>query len=280
MIKRILLLHIIASMIIGLQSCENMKKERSKDLVVVEQSDSVINQKSGQATFIVDVPVDGPEALVDSVKALINKELYSACEKCVNFEEEVRIFKLKEVFTDDSERLLSSYMKKYRTLIEDSMWRTYYGFMMKLEAQTPKYVTIGMEHSHCGASCGSEKYYYTFDKSDGHLVKDVISRDNLECFFKDYPEYNAIAADHWSGYPGWKYSSEDVFENTSFALLDDHFSLVIADVGNHYLLADFPYSQIFSYLSPEVQALIERHKDVLSGKERRVSMTCGRNLMR
>ncbi len=245
-------------MAICLQGCGSMKTERSQDLVVVEQSDSVINQKCEQARFFVDVPVDGPEALVDSVKVLINMELYSACEECVNFEEEVRMFKPEEVFTDDSEHLLSCYMKKYRTLIQDSMWRTYYDFKMKLEAQTSKYVTYGLEHVHCGGSCGSEKYYYTFDKSDGHLVKDIISRDNLERFFNDYPEYNTIGANHWSGYPGWKYSPEYVFENTSFALLEDHFSLVIADVGNHYQLADFPYSQIFSYLSPEVQTLLEQ----------------------
>ena len=261
MIKNNWFLLIIASIIVSLLGCVSAKVEHSMDLIVVEQSDSVINQKSEQVTFIVDVPVDGPGALVDSVKALINNELYSACEECVNFEENVRIFKPEEVFTDDSEHLLSCYMKKYRELMQDSMWRTYYDFKMKLEAQTSKYVTYGLEQMHRGGSCGSEKYYYTFDKSDGHLVKDIISRDNLERFFKNYPEYNAIGADHWSGYSGWKYSSEDEFEDTSLALLDDHFSLVITGVGNHYLLADFPYSQIFSYLSPEAQALIERHEE-------------------
>lgn len=31
---------------------------------------------------------------------------------------------------------------------------------------------VVVEHYHYGGSCGSEKYYYTFDKGDGHQVMD------------------------------------------------------------------------------------------------------------
>ena len=61
-------------------------------------------------------------------------------------------------------------MKKYKPLIEDSLWNTF-GLELKLENQTARYVTYGLEFMHCGGSCGSEKEYYTFDKKDGWTVR-------------------------------------------------------------------------------------------------------------
>ena len=40
--------------------------------------------------------------------------------------------------------------------------------------------------------------------------------------------------------------------------MDNSLHLSIHGAGNHYMLTDLPYSQIFSYLTPEVQALLER----------------------
>ena len=151
-------------------------------------------------------------------------------------------------------------MEKYKSLIEDSLWNTF-SLELKMEAQTEKYVTYGLEFFHCGGSCGSEKYYYTFDKSDGHQVSKIISRDNLDRFFKDYPEYTSIDDDPWFGRAGWHYYPDDGFHSYDYGLLDDHFSLAIQCCGNHYLLLSFPYGQIFSYLSPEAQALLERHEE-------------------
>ena len=70
---------ILASMIVGLQGCWSAKMERSKDLIVVEQSDTVcgIGEENGYewAAFTVEAPVNGPQALVDSVMAFLNNEL-------------------------------------------------------------------------------------------------------------------------------------------------------------------------------------------------------------
>ena len=246
---------IIAVMI----GCQSGNHVNALDMEVVEQKDSVYRNDTlyDSVKFILDVPVKGPKLLMDSVMAFVNKQLYDACESCVHIDGHITAYKQEDVFTDDAENLLKHYMDKYRTLIADSLWNTF-GLELKLEAQTEKYVTYGMEHFHCGGSCGSEKYYYTFDKSDGHQVKDIISRDNLDRFFKDYPEYSTINVDAWSGTPEWKYYSDLVFGDSAYGLLDDHFSLVIEGVGNHYLLTGFPYSQIFSYLSPETQSLVEQ----------------------
>lgn len=229
---------------------------------VVEQTDTVFggNEDNGHewATFTVDVPVNGPKVLVDSVMTFINKELYDACESNAHFNEKVGAFGREQMYSDDAENLLSHYMENYKPLMRDSLWRVF-GLTMKMEAQTEKYVTYGLEFYYCGAGCSSQKEYYTFDKNDGHQIKEIISHENLVRFFEDYPEYNTIGADSWSGYPGWVFSPEYRFDNSCYGLLEECFTLVIEGCGNHFLLTDFSYSQIFSYLSPETQALVEQN---------------------
>ena len=250
--------------IIVLVGCQSNNQMIISDLVVMEQIDSIhgCHEENNYcwASFCVDVPVNGPQVLVDSVMVLVNREVYKMCEYCLEFNnspDEYVAYSEKEMFTNDGERLLSYYLEKYKPLIEDSLWNTF-GLELKMEAQTEKFVTYGLEFFHCGGSCGSEKCFYTFDKSDGHQVKEIISCGNLDRFFKDYPEYSTISADAWSGTPAWKYYSESGFGDSAYGLLDDYFSLVIEGVGNHYLLAGFPYSQVFSYLSPEAQSLVEQ----------------------
>lgn len=256
-----LLLLVIAGLVVGLLGCGNAKMELSKDLVVVEQTDTVYGGHEENsycwAAITIDIPDNGPKVLIDSVMALVNESLYKFCELSVSYDDRVAAFSKEDVFTDDAKKVLSHYIEKYEPLIEDSLCNTH-GIILKMEAQTEKLVTYGLEHFHCGASCGSEKYYHTFDKRDGHQVKEIISHDNLIRFFGDYPEYSTIGADPWAGEPGWKFSQENAFDNSSYGLLDDHFSLVIMGYGNHYMLTGFPYSQIFSYLSPETQALVEQ----------------------
>lgn len=258
--KKLLLFFIVISLI----GCQSGNQITSSDLDVVEQIDSVQGTHDENnycwASFNVDVPVNGPQALVDSVMAIVNREVYKMCEYCVEFNDspdEYVAYSEKEMFTNDGEHLLSHYLDKYKPLIEDSIWNTF-SLKLKMEAQTAKYVTYGMEFFHCGASCGSEKYYYTFDKSDGHQLRDIISHDNLVRFFKDYPEYAMTDSDSWSGRAGWKFSPEDDADRYAYGLLENQFSLVVQNCGNHYLLLNFPYRQLFSYLSPEAQALVER----------------------
>lgn len=265
--KKKSLFMLFASMLIGLQGYCFTKIEPVKDLIVVGQSDSIrgCHEENNYcwASFNVDVPVNGPQALVDSVMVLINREVFKMCEYCIEFNEspyDYLAYNEKELFTNDGNRLLSHYLDKYKPLIEDSLWNTF-GLELKMEAQTEKYVTYGLEFFHCGASCGSEKFFYIFDKSDGHQVKEIVSRDNLWRFFHDYPEYNAVGDDLWFGRAGWQFSPEDDMDKYSFGLLDDHFSVAIQGCGNHYLLLGFPYGQVFSYLSTKAQTLVERNEE-------------------
>lgn len=259
--KRNCSLLVFVGVLVGLQGCGSAKIEHSKDLIVVEQTDTVYgNNEDNQhewAAFTVDVPVNGPKELVDSVMAFINKELYDACESNAHLDEKALTFSRVKMYSDDGKRLLSHYMKNYKPQLQDSLWRVF-GLTIKMEAQKEKYVTYGLEFFYCGAGCSSQKFYYTFDKRDGHQIKEIINHDNLVRFFEDYTEYSTIGADAWSGEPGWEFSPEYGFDNSCYGLLDDCFTLVIEGCGNHFLLTDFPYSQIFSYLSSEAQALVEQ----------------------
>jgi hypothetical protein len=263
--KGIWLLLVNASIVIGIQGCGGAKTNHSKDLVVVEQSDSVSRDRGEyidySAKFTVDVPVDGPQALVDSIMVFINRKIYNACEECVNYDEGVESFSLEKVFTNEGEHLLNHYMEKYKELIQDSLWKTYFCLTLKLEAQTESYITYSMENYHCGGSCGSEMFYYTFEKRDGHQIKDIITHDNLVRFFEDHPEYATIE-DVIDDYD-WEFSPEYVFLDLDCGLLDDCFSLVITGMGNHYFTTEISYSKILPYLSPEVQELLkQREKSV------------------
>lgn len=257
---------IVAGFMAALSGCKSGNQINALDLEVVEQTDSVQGGHEGNsdcwASFNVDVPVNGPQVLVDSVMALVNREVYKMCEYCIEFDkdpDEYVAYSQEEIFTKDGKQLLSHYLEKYKPLIVDSLWNTF-GLELKLEAQTEKYVTYGMEFLHCGGSCGSEKYYFTFDKSDGHQVRGIISHENLVSFFKDHPEYSSIDDAPQSGTTVWQFFPVDDDSNYEYGLLDDHFTFAIHGSGNHYLPLSVPYDHIFSYLSPEAQALVKRHE--------------------
>lgn len=230
-----------------------------KDLVVVTQTDSISGtheeNSAYSASITLDAPVEGPQALLDAVMALANDELYAFCEFCAHFDEDIASFSKEEMYTKDGAQLLTHYMEKYRPLIQDSVWNVF-DRTLAMEAQTDLFVTYGVEHFHCGASCGSEKYFYTFDKKDGHLIGDVISHENLVRFFEEHPECATIEKSEEN--LGWTFNPEDEYENTQFGLLADSFILVIEGVSNQYIVSKIPYDLISSYLSPEAQALVKK----------------------
>ena len=244
--------------IMAMQGCQSGNPMSSKDLIVIEQTDTVYGKNEDNkydcAAFMIDVPIDGPKLLVDSVMAFLNREMYDYCEFLSHLDDSVVTYSPEEVFTDDGKQLLNHYKEKYMPLLKDSLCNTS-GIELKLEVQTESYVTYGLVNYHCGASCGSEKYYYIFNKRDGHQIQEVISHENLVRFFEDYPEY--VNREDYL----WKYSPESNYDNSCYGLLDDHFSLVIIGWYNHYFSVDVPYSQIFSYLSPEAQAVVGEESD-------------------
>ena len=120
---------LMASMMMGLQGCGSVQTGHSRDLVVMEHTDTIRGAQEWNnyewAAFTVDVPVDGPKALVDSVIAFVNRELYHACAIGSHFEDSVVTFKKSEVYSHDGEQLFSRFMEKYRPILQDSIWNSY-----------------------------------------------------------------------------------------------------------------------------------------------------------
>lgn len=261
----------IIVVLLGCQSHNH--KINTSDLVTIEQIDSIqgCHEENSYcwAAFNIDVPVGGPQVLIDSVMTFLNKKMYNFCEWCAHesslYEDErwVKSFRPEEVFTNDGEEFLENYMKKYRPLIQDSLWCEFFGMDLKLESQTESFVTYAHEDNACGANCSSRKYYYVFDKHDGHIVKEIISKENIKQFFEDYPEHGGLRGDWLWGWPDWEYDADHIFENTDFGLCSDYQSIVITGVGNHYYRMRIPYSQILSYLTPEARALVEGMGEVV-----------------
>lgn len=255
--KKYWLLSFFVVVMVTIMGCRSIQTEPSKNLVVVEQTDTIRggNEENEHewVAFNVDIPVNGPQMLMDSLLVFVNKHLYEACESNVHPDEDIVAFNKEDMFTDDGERLFGYYMEKYKPLIQDSLWRTF-GMTMKMEAQAETFVTYGLEFFYCGAGCSSDKYYYTFDKSDGHQIKEIISHDNLVRFFKDYPEY-AVNEDY-----SWEFNPNNDYINSCYGLLEDCFSLVILGAYNHYFSVKIPLNRISSYLSPEVQTLLEQNE--------------------
>ena len=127
-----------------------------------------------------------------------------------------------------------------------------------METQTNAFVTYGLEEKHCSAYCGSEKYYYIFDKSDGHKVKEIISKKRLNDFFEKYPEFGKKEN-------FWTYGPDQGYGITDFGLSSNHLTLVIQAYNcyvpgcyvSDFFQIDIPYEKILPYLSSEAQKLIQ-----------------------
>lgn len=264
-------------LIILFASCQNSNQVENPDLVVTVQTDTIQgcseDNSSYQAAFNVDTPVNGPQVLVDSVMVFLNKKMYDFCEGCVHEpsitvdERKLMSFRSEEVFTNDAEHFLEDYLKKYRPVIQDSLWVGLLGLELKVEAQAKTFVTYAYVDNASGASSSSRKYYYVFDKSDGHIVKEIISGEKLRLFCKDYHSTHSPQEDGFLNLPEWENDEEHIFENTDFGLGADHLSIVVSDVGNHYDLVEIPYSLILSYLTPEAQTLVKMIGEVASSKD-------------
>ena len=70
---------IVAGFMAALSGCQSGNQMNALDLEVVEQIDTICGSHEENsdcwATFNIDVPVNGPQVLVDSVMALVNREV-------------------------------------------------------------------------------------------------------------------------------------------------------------------------------------------------------------
>lgn len=228
-----------------------------KELVVVKRQTAYLGWNQSVTMDIPIVVDSGKTGLVqDSIISFLYREIHnemnSLCTDTI----------LHDEANDDWDYMSASFFN-----LEDALRNTYedriedtggHWITFALLAQTESFVTYGFEHYHCGGSCGSEFYCYTFSKKDGHRIKNIIAWDDIQRFIKDHPK-----AKH--PYGQWQLKADDDFMNEvplyDVALLNDGLLMVNEDEVNHYKVGKIAYEDVLPYLSQEVQELVRAMGD-------------------
>jgi len=194
----------------------------------------------------VDFPVEGPKPLIDSVKLFINSELYKSFDWGADF---IMHIPFEKTRTWTGGNIVTDYITHYRPLYAKNDFGVGSQHLtMSITTETDTYVTYHVEYCYCGASCSCRTDYYTFRKRDGHLLKDILTEQNLNAFLKKFSQYKKIA---------------DQVAYSSMGLTDE-------GLEYHYLVSSdgpdynpdvwdeiiIPYAEIKPYLSKEAQELL------------------------
>lgn len=254
----------IVSSALLLSACVK-KVDESSLLIVEKQRAEVVFKDSTRSTyqpqFYVDVPINGPQALVDSVISFLNEQLYQSCEKMIGlYGEEKPILDYNSVRTNVGNNIVQHYVDKYKDYFEKELMN-FFTVSLLVIAQTETYVTYGVEFYHCGGSCGSELLCYTFDKKDGHRLGEIISKDNLMRLINEDPIYKKE-----KDLFGPTIDDNTVYDIREVALLQDHLLYVNNGEANHYSVMRFSYEDVISYLSDEAKKLVKVQGEDESGQ--------------
>lgn len=180
----------------------------------------------------VDVPVKASKALTDSVTAFLNESLYSFFKDISKSQKSYE-----SVYSSDLTHLAEHYRDAFMPIDPQRSWCD-----LLLVAQTDTYITYMQILSFRGEGIHESYEWTTFVKKDGHRLKSVISKDDLERFFEDYPEVATEMGDHESA--------------ISTGLLEDTMSFVYAWGGGHDDIYNYDLHLIKPYLSEEAQELL------------------------
>ena len=211
--------------------------------------------------MMVDVPVEGGQAVTDSIIRFVNGELYDFLESGNKPH-----FKPKKVYCSDAKQLLQHYYDLYKPFIVDTC---YFGeeplccfdshfLSIFLLDQTDTFVTYEVDKIFIGEGVAADRSWVTFCKSDGHRLGEVISTESLLRFFEDCPELqNEIYAE--LQYP---LSEGDKVDWRS------HFGLTGTCVMHQYTLApgifedaEYKLKYIQPYLSDEAKILSQTNQE-------------------
>ena len=184
-------------------------------------------------TVTVDVPVNAPKTLTDSITAFLNERLYEyfdgISESHPSYE---------SVYSSDLAHLAEHYRDAFQPLQPEYSWHDLY-----LVAQTDTYITYEEVWSFRGEGIHESYEWTTFVKEDGRRLKKVISKTDLERFFEDYPELEGS-------------DMGDYESAISTGLLEDSLAFVYAWGGGHDDIYYYDLHLIKPYLSEEAQKLV------------------------
>ena len=244
---------------LSLEGCKSNEAVGAQPLVVERQECFLKNYthltEVLPLTIDIDLPVEGPQLLMDSVTAFLNEALYEFFDN----EKECHL-PYDSVFSKDVERLAEHYRDAYKPFfLADGINEHEFGadcLELNLVAQTDSYVTYEVDRVFFGEGVETGIEWVTFAKSDGHRLGEVISEDGMLRFYREHP----------------KLRSEDVWSNVQFHLSDSsgvglacEVGLLNDSVAHQYVYTTgifedlkYPLDSIAPYLSKEARELIDR----------------------
>lgn len=238
--------------VLALTGCNTKATDESQILVVERQYvklEGISPNGWDFAEFAVDVPIKGPQPLLDSIKVFLNETLYKMCE----IKEDTPGYSTEEVYTNNMYNLLTSYANKYAGYLKENLeWFVHNNIF--LIAQTESFVTYGIECYHGSGSTGSEFYCYTFSTKDGCRVKGIMNWQNIRQFIDDHPN-TEHPFDQWQLESDGKENEE--WKIYDVGLLCNGLLLVNEDQANHYVIGTIPYKEILTYLLKDAQILVK-----------------------
>lgn len=252
--------------------CQSRDSKTSEDPVEIGIQENLLVVERHQIyldwdfSVVADLPISNhlyvdhdSHSLSKTVSSVINQELHSLLDKfSIERSDKEKEAYYNQTMTSSDEPIfdLDEIMHEYQSIKEEyvgGQWITF-----ALIAQTESFVTYGLEQYHCGGSCGSEFYCYTFSKKDGHRVNNLISWEDILRFINDHPK-----ADH--PFDQWQLEAEVSDMNDSHlydaGLLNDGLLFVNEDQVNHYVIGKIAYKDVLPYLSAEAQKLVKTMGD-------------------
>ena len=204
--------------------------------------------------IVADLPVKGPKTLIDSITLYLNEQLYWF----FDYDENNRHLPFEKVFSTNIPKLLNQYRKAYKPYFDvhnPEICEFGTNFLeLNLVAQTETYITYECIYAYYGEGLEEARYWVTFDKSDGHRLKEIVTADNLIRYLREHPEVDDDGV--------WGDIRESMAENDNFSrpihagLLNGKLALQFIWAPGIYDDSQYDLAPLMSYLSAEAQALV------------------------
>lgn len=250
---------VTAVMIFALTSCGEKKDDSAQNVETQYQECTLKNYThvTGHVfplTIGMDLPVKGPQSLMDSLTSFLNETLYRYFDNGENSH-----LPYESVYSQDIEHLMEHYKEAYRPLFlaDSSDEHEFYSecLSLRMVAQTDAYITYQLDWIYFLEGDVVANEWVTFAKSDGHRLGEIISNENMLRFYEEHPE--CWDKGIWE-YTQWKFSEgNDMLAGNPVGLVGD-------TVTYQYMFAPgiledlkFPLATIKPYLSEEVQKLVK-----------------------
>ena len=205
-------------------------------------------------TIDIDIPVEGPQALIENITDFLNEELYNFFDYYQNY------IPYESLYSKDAKHLIEHYREAYAPYFTADTTGTCFFkthcMEIKLAAQTKTYVTYQVDYIFFGEGLEVMTEWTTFDKSDGHRLEEVISDAEMLRFYREHPELRND--DIWSNIL-FNCQEDDApsVPTSDFGLLSDSLAHQYTYATGIYEDMTYPLDVIAPYLSEEAQELIK-----------------------